>query len=83
VLLISLGSGGEVPLIRGLISGIHASKSGVHFIENYNFMCFINPLNAQLNPICHLLALFGAHPILHISKIRVNDILDGLYDITL
>ena len=31
-----------------------------------------NPLNAQLNPICHLLALLGAHPILHISRIRVN-----------
>ena len=29
-------------------------------------------LNAELNPICHLLALLGAHPILHISRIRVN-----------
>ena len=32
----------------------------------------VNPLNAELNPVCHLLALLGAHPILHISKIRVN-----------
>jgi len=32
----------------------------------------VNPLNAELNPICHLLAFFGAHPILHVSKIRVN-----------
>jgi hypothetical protein len=31
-----------------------------------------NPLNAQLNPICHLLALLRAHPILHISSLRVN-----------
>ena len=31
-----------------------------------------NPLNAELNPICHLLALLGAHPIFHISGIRVN-----------
>jgi hypothetical protein len=31
-------------------------------------------LNAQLNPICHLQALLGAHHILHISRIRVNDI---------
>ena len=31
-----------------------------------------NPLNAELNPTCHLLALLGAHPILHISRIRVN-----------
>jgi len=33
---------------------------------------YINPLNTELNPICHLLALLGAHPILHISRIRVN-----------
>jgi len=33
---------------------------------------WFNPLNAELNPICHLLALLGAHPILHISRIRVN-----------
>jgi hypothetical protein len=32
----------------------------------------VNPLNAQLNPICHLLALLGAHHILHVSRIRVN-----------
>jgi len=32
----------------------------------------INPLNAELNPICHLLALLGAHHILHISRIRVK-----------
>jgi hypothetical protein len=31
-----------------------------------------NPLNAQLNPICHLPALLGAHSILHVSRIRVN-----------
>jgi len=32
----------------------------------------INPLKAELNHICHLLALLGAHHILHISRIRVN-----------
>jgi len=32
----------------------------------------LNPLNAKLNPICHLLELLGAHHILHISRIRVN-----------
>jgi len=32
----------------------------------------INPLNAELNPICHLLALLGAHHILHVSRIRVK-----------
>jgi len=33
---------------------------------------YFNPLNAELNPICHLLALLGTHPILHVSRIRVN-----------
>jgi len=32
-----------------------------------------NPLNAELNPICHLLALLGVHPILHVSRIRVKE----------
>jgi len=32
-----------------------------------------NPLNAELNPICHLLALLGAHHILHVSRIRVKE----------
>ena len=32
----------------------------------------LNPLNAGLNPICHLLAFFGAHHILHISRIMVK-----------
>jgi len=32
----------------------------------------INPLNPELNPICHLLALLGAHHILHVSSIRVK-----------
>jgi len=29
-------------------------------------------LNAELNPICHLLALLGAHVIFHVSTIRVK-----------
>ena len=32
----------------------------------------INHLNAKLNPISPLLAVLGAHPILHVSRIRVN-----------
>jgi hypothetical protein len=30
------------------------------------------PLNAELNSICHLLALLGAHHILHVGRISVN-----------
>ena len=32
----------------------------------------INPLNPELNSICYLLALLGAHHILHVSRIRVK-----------
>jgi len=32
----------------------------------------INTLNAELNPICHLLVLLGAHPILYVSRIKVK-----------
>jgi len=31
-----------------------------------------NPLNAELHPICHLLALLGAHHIFHVGGLRVN-----------
>jgi len=41
-----------------------------------NIICvwifFFNTLNSQLNPICHLLALLGAHHILHVSRVRVK-----------
>jgi len=33
---------------------------------------FFSPLNTELNPICHLLKLLGAHHILHVSRIRVK-----------
>ena len=32
----------------------------------------INLLNPELNPICYLLALLGAHHFLHVSRIRVK-----------
>jgi len=32
----------------------------------------INPLNAKINLICHLLALLVAHHIPHVSRIRVK-----------
>ena len=35
-------------------------------------MFVINPLNPELNPICCLLALLGAHHFLHVSRIRVK-----------
>ena len=38
----------------------------------------INPLNAELNPICHLLALLGAHHIFHVSGLRVKRDFSGM-----
>jgi len=32
----------------------------------------INPLNAELNPICHLLALLGGATIVVVSRLRVE-----------
>jgi len=32
----------------------------------------VNPLNVKLNPICHLLALLGAHHIPYVSRMRVK-----------
>ena len=34
--------------------------------------CKINPSNAELNPICYLLALLGSRHIFHVSRIRVK-----------
>ena len=33
---------------------------------------YINPLKPELNSICYLLALLGAHHFLHVSRIRVK-----------
>ena len=38
-----------------------------------NVYCsYFNLLNPELNPICYLLALLGAHHFLHVSRIRVK-----------
>ena len=34
----------------------------------------LNPLKPELNPICYLLALLGAHHLLHVSRIRVKSL---------
>jgi hypothetical protein len=40
--------------------------------QNTLYLTSINPLNAEFNPIFHLLALLVAHHTVHISRIRVN-----------
>ena len=39
---------------------------------HYNRCTCVNPLNPELNSICYLLALLGAHHFLHVSRIRVK-----------
>ena len=50
-------------------NSLHVSSTSVLIIRRIN--C-INPLNPELNPICYLLALLGAHHFLHVSRIRVK-----------
>ena len=39
----------------------------------FDFFDFtLNPLNPELNPICYLLAILGAHHFLHVNRIRVK-----------
>jgi hypothetical protein len=38
--------------------------------EKHEAERMLNPLNTELNPICHFLALLGAHHILHVSRLR-------------
>ena len=46
------------------------------FTQQYavTVMTAFNPLNPELNPICYLLALLGAHHFLHVSRIRVKSL---------
>jgi len=46
-----------------------------HVVDVTGNVCpilIINPLNAELNPTCYLMALLGAHHIFHVSGLRVN-----------
>jgi hypothetical protein len=52
----------------GRMNGHGQDNVSPTFIQNDG----INPLNSELNPICHLLELLEAHHILHVSKTRVN-----------
>jgi len=48
----------------------HLEGSGTPFL--YIGRTVLNRLNAELNPICYLPALLGAHHFLHVSNIRVK-----------
>jgi len=53
-----------------------STKRGAETLTDYKYrnitIRHFNPLNAELNPMCHLLALLGAHRFFHVSGLRVN-----------
>ena len=51
---------------------------GIYFLK-FNTAALVNPLNAELNPVRHLLALVGVRHIVHVSKIRVNPFFCGVF----
>ena len=55
---------GKYPLLEMNMENINMPWSIVH----------INPLNPELNAICYLLALLGAHYFLHVSRISVKSL---------
>ena len=52
--------------------GTKVYKNLPKFLKEIDYYKAFNRFNAVLNPIYHLLALLEAHPILHISRIRVK-----------
>jgi len=63
-------------LISPFRNFVNASKNevelGVQRIFTYRGRRHFNALNPELNPICYLLALLGAHHFPHVSRIRVK-----------
>jgi hypothetical protein len=59
---------------------LNSTKINYRYCTTYVVVCacpsnrdvLFNPLNAELIPICHLLALLGAHHIFHVSGLRVK-----------
>ena len=70
-------SGGQIVLIQHLVSSVSVSDrpvlcTGRSLTDSDDTRCCINPLKPELNLICYLLALLGAHHFLHVSRIRVK-----------
>ena len=64
--------------LQFLLRAVYAMKDPLsgeeHFRPPVLQFCVINPLNPELNPICYLLALLGAHHFLHVSRMRVKSL---------
>ena len=62
-------TGREVVLVSYVQDNTKCIKNSVQ--QNAEFLN-VNLLNSELNPICYLLALLGAHHFLHVSRIKVK-----------
>ena len=58
--------------MKGLAGVLRQQTKGMTQHHKFIYAVYLNPLNAELNPICHLLALLGVHHFLHVSRIRVK-----------
>jgi transposase len=53
---------------------VHCENHTKYTSKLYGKLYSLTPLNHELNPICCLLALLGAHHFLHVSSIRVKSL---------
>ena len=60
-----------VRILFRLISVVNLSFI-IAYRPETKYIFMFNPLKPELNPICYLLALLGAHHFLHVSRIRVK-----------
>ena len=60
------------PKLSSYLSGklLQSARKHSAVVLSVNF----DPLNAELNPICYLLALLAVHHFLHVSRIRVKSL---------
>ena len=85
ILVVVLRIYGAIPLLPLCLRNVHVNKftfcvfvlataqwKAYRTVSLYSSSGLINPLNPELNPICYLLALLGAHHFLHVSSIRVK-----------
>jgi len=63
-----------VCIILPVVRKMYNAKVMFSLFASLNVGNHINTLNAELNPICQLLALLGAHHIFHVSGLRVNHV---------
>ena len=71
---------GSSPGYNGRSMKLNSPPSGAEVQIDWRLACIstpsicLNPLNHELNPICYLLELLGAHHFLHVSRIRVKSL---------